>query len=341
MIRKFEYFNLNSIVKKRKLIFLKQAFWAFFLKKRIPLMIGWSLTSSCNLKCPYCSYWRQHQKKEIETEKIFSIIDEMYQINVRRIRFTGGEPLLRTDLPYIIEYCKKRGIHVSIGTNGTLLKRKFNDIKLVDMITISLDGPQEVHDAIRGKGTYKKVMEGIELCKKYNIKFQIDTVISSMNLKHLHFILSMARNLKVFVFFQPVTLNELDGTLPNPLVPRINELRWVMKDLIKEKISNRYIGNSMACLKYYLNWPHGEIICNIDRVFARLQADGQLYTCFYRRKSHRNCVEDGFKNAFRVLDRGPFKCSQCCWTARVELNLALSGNLDAILNLLKVNSGQI
>jgi len=96
-------------------------------KKRFPLAVGWNITYRCNLQCKYCGWW-ENRASELNTKDIIGLIKELAFLGTKFISFSGGEPLLREDLGDIIDFCKMKGIYVSINSNGTLVKEKIKNI---------------------------------------------------------------------------------------------------------------------------------------------------------------------------------------------------------------------
>jgi heme b synthase len=110
---------------------------------------------------------------------------------------TGGEPLLRNDIFDIAEYGHSLGFRMVMAPNGTLV----NDDNIQKMmetgiqrISLSIDGSTEkAHDDFRKvKGAYKSVMNAIDLCKKYNLPFQINTTITKINIQEIPSILNLS-----------------------------------------------------------------------------------------------------------------------------------------------------
>jgi len=127
------------------------------------------LTKACNLRCPHC-YVNAGiiSNNELSLGEIKSIIDQLTELKVFYIFYTGGEPFLRKDIVEILQYTNKRKLGISISTNGTLLNRKILEkIKNIhfDLFQISLDGTREIHDDIRGKGVWEKAVKSIKLAK--------------------------------------------------------------------------------------------------------------------------------------------------------------------------------
>lgn len=144
------------------------------------------VTQSCNLRCKYCAYSgnylnREHSGEKMDIEVAKKAIDFMVlrsgQCDEVAISFYGGEPLLRMDfLKECIEYSEQelegRKVIYQMTTNGTLLNEEILDFLQEHSIniTISLDGPEEVHDKNRvllgskeERGSFAKVMENLKL----------------------------------------------------------------------------------------------------------------------------------------------------------------------------------
>ena len=89
------------------------------------------------------------------------LIDFLADWDVKQITFTGGEPLLYKDLFVLLKHANKQNITTGFSTNGTLMTKKYlhsiHELS-VDRVTVSIDGTEDVHDSIRGKGVYKKAI---------------------------------------------------------------------------------------------------------------------------------------------------------------------------------------
>ncbi len=157
----------------------------FSIDKR-PVVV-WNITRRCNLKCVHCY---AHAKNipfdnELSTTEGKNLIDDLAEFGVPVILFSGGEPLVRKDLPELADYAVKKGMRAVISTNGTLITpqtaRTLKDIGL-SYIGISLDGMEEINDRFRGvKGAFKSALEGIENCKKAGIKVGLRFTINKSN----------------------------------------------------------------------------------------------------------------------------------------------------------------
>ena len=129
----------------------------------------WESTLRCNLRCQHCgsSCEAKSPVNELSPDEILRVVDEVAEdFDARRIfvSITGGEPLLRPDLYAVVERMTRVGMRSCIVSNGTLLGA-CEAARLYDCgmrtITISVDGTREQHEAVRGKGTYRKTVAAL------------------------------------------------------------------------------------------------------------------------------------------------------------------------------------
>ncbi|MEA3398221.1 MAG: radical SAM protein [Patescibacteria group bacterium] len=152
----------------------------FLAEKELPFVdtlppffgIGHEPTIRCNLKCKMCYQGqtrnlRQDELSPAEVQKIY----EKLKRRVKTIKIVGGEPMLRPDIYDMIRFWDKLGKRVILQTNCTLITedsaKKLAKFKNLSDIATSLDGPEEIHDEIRGvPGTYRRLIDAISCIKK-------------------------------------------------------------------------------------------------------------------------------------------------------------------------------
>ncbi len=309
---------------------------ARLFRARKPVIVNWAITYRCNRLCKYCGVVDK-QSNELNTSEITSFIDEMSDSGTRKIHFTGGEPLVREDIHIVLDYCKKKKISISMNSNGALVPQKIKDLRNLDVLSLSLDGPKEIHDSIRGAGSYQEVMEAVKYARENNIKVRFVTVLSKLNLNSIDFILDKTRELNVVVIFQPAQKFLLETRKINLIAAPIDEYRCAITRLIKEKNSNRFIGNSVSGLRHLYHWPSlRKISCANALIICRIEPDGEIYGCadFKKEISGIKIQEPGFKKAFSILM--PVSCNECWCASYVELNCLFSGKIDSIFNVIKL-----
>jgi MoaA/NifB/PqqE/SkfB family radical SAM enzyme len=124
------------------------------------------VTTWCNSSCSHCFVRARGQRRSsLAADLVRTVVREGYETGYRHLHVTGGEPLLWADLPSIFDYAFALGSQTAfLNTNGTLLTSKISR-KLTTYsglsISVSLQGPKQLHDRIRGKGSYARVQKGI------------------------------------------------------------------------------------------------------------------------------------------------------------------------------------
>ncbi|MFH1441745.1 MAG: radical SAM protein [Candidatus Omnitrophota bacterium] len=306
------------------------------LQKRIPFFVSWAITYHCNYNCLYCGV-NEVPTKDLDTKAVLSFIDQLTKAGTKIINFTGGEPMLRNDIGIILNYCKEKNIYVSINTSGYLLSDRAKQITGLDRIVLSLDGPPDVHDSIRGKGAYKNTMEAIKIAKNKGWEIKFTSVLSEINLDFIEFILKLAKKLEIATVFQPARiLNRGSGRTNQILLNKRNNYQKIIQSLINYKLNKHpYIGNSLLCLKHFLNWPEPtKIPCAAGKIYCRIENNGFIKSCGDEtNKKDINISHQGIKNAFLSLE--PYSCLNCWIAAQIELNFLYSFKFDSIFNSLK------
>jgi 12,18-didecarboxysiroheme deacetylase len=159
-----------------------------FSKDKRPVVV-WNTTKRCNLRCVHCYAFAEgedYRGDELSTEEGKALIDDLAGFRVPVILFSGGEPVLREDLPELIDHAVKKGIRAVISTNGTLITKEkarvFAGCSL-SYIGVSLDGMSEINDAFRGvEGAFARAMEGIRNARDAGVKVGLRFTINKRNI---------------------------------------------------------------------------------------------------------------------------------------------------------------
>jgi len=181
-------------------------FLKFKARRPRPLFASYNVTSRCNMKCSFCDWWKMNMP-ELPTEKALTAIDEVCSLGVPFFDLSGGEPLLRKDLLTLAKKASSYGCLISMNTNGTLVKSdKASGIAdAFDVVVVSLDGPKEIHDKIRGvAGTYDKAIEAIKLLKTNGVKVGVNSVVTPWNIEILPHFIEKLHSLVDFAQVQPI-----------------------------------------------------------------------------------------------------------------------------------------
>ncbi len=140
-----------------------------------PRFISFTVTNTCNLRCRMCGQWSEEgyirdgtksPTPALEVADWKRVVDEVAGHEIAFLLIRGGEPFLYPGLIELLEYIHGKGIFLSIDSNGTRLEQYAADlVRIGNMhITFSVDGPEEIHDQVRGvTGTFQKAKAGIAL----------------------------------------------------------------------------------------------------------------------------------------------------------------------------------
>ncbi len=155
-------------------------------------VLQWHLGEQCNLKCLHC-YQENHKYINLPYDDLVSIYEQFKELLKKlkmkgHINLTGGEPLCNAHLFKILDLIKKDSdlISFSILTNGTLITPDIaKKIKSYNpyYVQVSLEGGKKTNDYIRGKGTYKKIAEGIKNLRDQDIFTSISFTATKLNYK--------------------------------------------------------------------------------------------------------------------------------------------------------------
>lgn len=323
---------------EHKIIFAIRLLNAILFKRRIALFVGWMLTTRCNKQCKYCDLWN---KKEVELDAgtVVFVIGQLSRLGTKFISFSGGEPLLRDDIREIIDCASAHKMYVKINSNGALFAQKAQMLKKLDEIRLSLDGPEEIQDELRGRGSYRETIAAAKDAKKNMIKVSFNAVLSKYNLTYLNFILDVAKKFDAKVTFQPATSFLLGGDKVNPCAPLRNDYRRAIAMLINAKKANRHIANSFSGLSYLYHWPYAarKMHCYGGRFGCRIEVNGNVTHCgIYRHKEGNGNLQDykhmDFKSAFQRIE--DIYCSDCWCAPDIEMNYLISLKPEVLWNSL-------
>ncbi|MEN6503197.1 MAG: radical SAM protein [Planctomycetaceae bacterium] len=312
---------------------------AAIFRKRFPLAVVWNITYRCNCSCRYCGT-SEMPAEELVTPQALSLMDDLAEMGTRWLTFSGGDPFMRVDLGQLVRRARHHKMHLRISTNGILLPDRISEVQSADAVSVSLDGPAEVHDAVRGNGTFRGALAGIEACKTANIKVNLKCTLGSHNLTVVDQVLEMARQLHLPVMFQPATSWLNFTSAEDPMAAEREAYRRAVEYLLDRKREGAPILNSAAGLRYLANWPEpADIPCFAGKLFCSIGPDGSFVACSTFQDAGLKASTDrsgSTRERFERASAAAYNCRQCWCAPLVEFNLALSMHAGAVLNALKV-----
>ncbi|MBF0331232.1 MAG: radical SAM protein [Candidatus Omnitrophica bacterium] len=310
-----------------------------FFNARVPLAVRWQLTNRCVLRCQYCNVWKT-PGREMSMDRIIPILDEMAALGTQTISYSGGEPMLHADIFQILQETKKRGISTEMNSTGAGIPENISRLQCLDFLKISLDGPEDIHDQVRGRGSFKMAMAAAHAARDAKLRFIFSTTLTKYNIKETPFLQDTAKKFDTLVALQPLKGLYRGVEDVASLEPcREDHLRAVGALIGQKKKGPACLRNSLAGLEHIYHWPqYPPLQCWAGKIFCILSTDGTLMPCdriAYAEKLP-NCLEAGFARAFAKLPA--VHCSGCGFCGVLELNFLMSykwGTLKSLCGILK------
>ena len=153
------------------------------LKSPVPSLryLELQITDRCNLRCKHC-YIGDNIFSELSVKQIETILREFEAMQGLRVMITGGEPLMHGSFQEINAMLPGFIVRKVLFTNGLLLNQSLLKILNVDEIQISIDGLEDAHDALRGKGTFKKALHAVKQAVGSGFEVSVATMVHNKNL---------------------------------------------------------------------------------------------------------------------------------------------------------------
>lgn len=254
------------------------------LRRKSPFQMTLSLTNRCNFRCIYCDIPLQHSD-EMDTDEWRAAIDDLHAGGMGRASIIGGEPLLRKDVGAIIRHLKLRGVHASMNTNGWLVTDRIDEMAELDLVCVTLDGPDVVHDRQRNQGSHARVLRAIEALRSRDIPVVTMTVVTPAGIDHVEHVLEVARANGIQAFFQLEHDKNMD--VQAPIAPALSQARVaeLARHLRQLKQSGLPVGNSYSALqrqeveRYLLHCDR----CYAGTYYGYVFSDGTVSHCIFTR----------------------------------------------------------
>lgn len=320
---------------KRKIFIVWDLLRARFFNIRIPYAIRWQVTERCVSRCQYCTLWKSGAS-ELPTQKVLDILKEISCCGTKKISFSGGEPLLREDIGEIVSYCKYLGISPEINTTGYFLEKKIHKLKDLDLLKISIDGPEGINELSRGnKDTFKWAIDAASCAKANGMQFIFTTTLNKFNINCIEEMVRLAKNFGTSIAFQPIKKIEYDRGISteevNALAPDSKDFKECISRLVDIKKKDRFsMRNSLPGLGHIYNWPYyKKLKCWGGKIFCMIASNGEVSPCDRIKYSVilPNCAKLGFRKAFNSLPDMPI-CDGCGFCGTFELNYLMSLKLN-------------
>jgi GTP 3',8-cyclase len=267
-----------------------------------------SVTDRCNFRCTYCmprdvfgkDYRFLPHEQLLSFEEIARLAKIFADHGIRKIRLTGGEPLLRRNLERLIEMLaaitgpKGERIELTLTTNGSLLAKKARALKDAGLrrVTVSLDALDDATFMAMNDADFPvaKVLAGIDAADAAGLApVKINMVVKRG--VNEHSILPMARRFKdsghVLRFIEFMDVGATNGWRMDDVIPSREIIRMIGADMPLEPIDPNYAGEVAERWRYRDGSGEIGVIASVTQAFcrsctrARISTEGMLYTCLF------------------------------------------------------------
>ena len=263
-----------------------------------------SVTDRCNFRCPYCmpaeiygeAYEFLPRAAILSFEELTRLMGIFAELGIVKLRITGGEPLLRNDLPQLLGMLRAtEGIEdLTLTTNGYLLSQFAQPLKDagLERITISLDSlDDEVFKAMNGRGfTTQRVLEAIQTADDVGLSpIKINCVVQKG--VNDHTIVDLARHFQgtghIVRYIEYMDVGNRNGWRSEQVVPADEIIARIDAEMPLEAIERNYHGEVATRYRYKDGSGEIGVIASVTKPFCgdctrvRLSTDGKIFTCLF------------------------------------------------------------
>lgn len=262
-----------------------------------------SVTDQCNFRCTYCmpkavfgnGYKFLPQTSLLTFEQITRLASAFKDIGVRKVRLTGGEPLLRRELEHLIEKLAEiGGLEIAMTTNGSLLERKARSLRMagLDRLTVSLDALDEATFKSMNDVDFplSVVLKGLDAAEAAGFgPLKINMVVKRGINEHA--ILPMVRRFRhsphVVRFIEFMDVGATNGWMMDDVLPSADVISMINAEHPLESIDPNYRGEVAERWRFRDGAGEIGVISSVTHAFcghcsrARLSPEGRLFTCLF------------------------------------------------------------
>lgn len=290
---------------------------------RSPFTLVWEITDSCNLACLHCRSACDGIKSVRRNRLVEArVLDYVVRERVFVVNLSGGEPLLHPDILDLTSHLSGRGVQVGVSTNGFLWSRLGEGLVQagLEYVQVSLDGPESVHNRIRGnRHAFTVALSALESARRMGIRAQMNTVLSALVVPHLEEMYELARDLGVALHvrrFIPTGTGERN----QQLIPGPEEHMKLLQRLVglwRRGEVNMDIEAPLAALVLRPD-ERPAMGCGAGTTQIGISMDGDVYPCIFLRAALGNLLKRDLDDIWRgsrllqnIRDRDTVACSQC------------------------------
>lgn len=268
--------------------------------------ISIELTSKCNLTCVMCSVWKG-RRDGILGARIKELLAEARRLGAEVFTPSGAEVFMRKDAVDILEAASNLGFRkITVVNNGMLIRKNLTRLKKITglVLPVSIDGPEHVHDALRGKGSYEAAIAGVRASVDAGIPTSLQGVLMRPTIESASHLIELAQRYGLSdVSFQPFQ--------PEIAGPNEDHSEWSFlprdREIVSEKLESLLDQARLAGVNVYTETLFPDMIpylfegrrpiaeggCYLPARFLLIDGRGETYPCFFMRGQSMGNVAEG------------------------------------------------
>ena len=240
------------------------------------------ITDRCNLRCKHC-YIGDASSHELSADQFENILTEFGEMQGLRVLITGGEPLLHSDFQTINDMLPRFMVRKVLFSNGLLITGMLLENIHVDEIQISIDGLEQAHDSLRGKGSFRRAMDAIALCREKGVEVSVSTMVHKKNLDDIARMDTIFRDMGV-----------RDWTVDIPCAS--GRLADNQEFLIQPEQGGKYLGYGFGTGLHGGGEGYG---CGLH--LMSVLADGRIAKCSFYADTSVGTIYDGLRACWKKI----------------------------------------
>jgi len=274
------------------------------LKVEMPIRGQIELTYKCNIHCVHC-YTDCHNnpkdiQKELPTEEVLRIIDEIHEAGCLWLCLTGGEIFMRKDFFDIYDYAKQKGFLITLFTNATMITEEIAD-RLAKDPPFSIEtschaGTEEVFDAVtQVSGSFKHFVKGLRLLVERRLPVKVKTKAMTLNRGRLHEIKELVESFGLEFRFSTDIYPDLNGSL-KPCAYRLT-----LEEIVELEMKGEDLDRENRCVEVSDEPTEKLYRCGCGTTSFHLSAWGAFGTCTFVGQPRVSLKEYSFKEAVQEV----------------------------------------
>lgn len=297
-----------------------------------PFFLQWNITDRCNLTCDHC--YREIPAAELSRDDLLRVLDGFEGLlgsigRHGRVMLSGGEPMLSPHLLELAEACRAKSLPVRVLSNGTLIDpaaaASLAEVG-VRAVQVSVEGPREVHDRVRGAGTFDLALTGMKALRDAGLEVTLAFTLTSENRDALPAVARIARRQADRFHVArhvPIGRGAAMGARPLTSAELLESMRWLDRKRTAWRRSGPDVPMRDPLWRALLARPAGceQCVsgCSIGYNGVCVEADGSVYPCRRLPLKLGNAVETPLAQVWehpaleRLRDRDALegRCGRC------------------------------